>query len=37
MSTRDVTAHPELSVSYLDLAQQARLIKESDVVITGQP
>ena len=36
-SARDVTAHPELSVSYLDLAQQARLIKESDVVITGQP
>ena len=37
MSARDVTAHPELSVSYLDLVQQARLIKESDVVITGQP
>ncbi len=37
MSERAVSAHPELSVSYLDLAQQARLIKESDVVITGQP
>ena len=37
MSERAVSAHPELSVNYLDLAQQARLIKESDVVITGQP
>lgn len=37
MSERAVSAHPELSVSYLDPAQQARLIKESDVVITGQP
>ena len=37
MSARDVSAHPELNVSYLDLAQQPRLIKESDVVISGQP
>jgi hypothetical protein len=37
MSARDVTAHPKINVNYLDLAQQTRLISESDVIITGQP
>ena len=37
IAARDVTAHPKINVNYLDLAQQTRLISESDVIITGQP